>query len=342
MAILKVRETVKNGLFSPVSKRSRVNDVANFPKGCGSLDRVQTGKHEDRDPLVDHSKENQGEKLVKDDVNLEEKYQKQKNLHILHSDKQNLRKNYQHTPKIVSSKDVNHSSLRRKTQQLLDHHNIYRTSISAKALEVEVEDEDRRKVKEALNAYEEIVNQSNKHNCWSYIEVARHLNEQGIWVNTIRKIGSIRGVKVGDMFRHRAQLTIVGLHRQPLRGIDFLRRKDGRILATSIVDSGRYSNNMPSSDTLIYSGEGGNCPFETTEPTNQKLKGGNLALNNSKEEGTPIRVIRKLKLSSGLCYVYYGLYIVEKVMRARERGKVVYKFRLGRYSGQPKLTFGYS
>ena len=58
------------------------------------------------------------------------------------------------------------------------------------------------------------------------------------------------------------------------------------------------------------------------------MQGGNLALKNSQEEGTPIRVIRRLKHSNGSCYVYYGLYTVEEVMEERELDVMTYKFRL--------------
>ncbi|KAK9912709.1 hypothetical protein M0R45_036559 [Rubus argutus] len=436
MAIVKVRGTLKDGCFTPNLKRKRIDDVGNFPKGCGSFKvQEQRSEHEDRNSSVNHSmvktfenfpvrkridemhvpldkrideihaevmktapretfpspervlndysiqsKEHLHTSKVattfsarvgsqglsrrslsdhhrpnmairgKSNINhqrvscLEEKDGKKvkKDLDILHdiltkSNKQNWYKEYQHTT-IVSGKDsimfasrIQHSVLQR-SQQLSNH----QQKLSASPAVVEHE---RSKVKRALNAYKEILTQSNKQNCWNYIRAAMHLKKQGEWINTTKKIGAIRGVKVGDRFRHRAQLTLVGLHRQFTCGIDYLKRKDGKILATSIVDSGRYTNNMQSSDILIYSGQGGKSLFEKAEPTNQTLKGGNLALSNSKEEGTPIRVIRKLKLSTGWCYVYYGLYTVEKVMKEREIRKWVYKFRLRRNSGQPKLTF---
>lgn len=204
----------------------------------------------------------------------------------------------------------------------------------------EVEDEDRCKVKKAMNAYQEILTKLNKRNWSTYMSLAIHLRNQGEWINTRKQLGAIRGVKVGDKFRYRAQLNIVGLHRQFTFGIDYMRSKYGQILATSIVDSGRYANNMQSPDILIYSGQGGNSPFNKKKPTDQVLERGNLALKNSNAARTPVRVIRSFKLSKGSCYVYYGLYTVEHVSKERgELGKFVYKFWLRRKPGQLELAF---
>jgi len=204
----------------------------------------------------------------------------------------------------------------------------------------EVEDEDRCKVKKAMNAYQEILTKLNKRNWSTYMSLAIHLSNQGEWINTRKQLGAIRGVKVGDKFRYRAQLNIVGLHRQFTFGIDYMRSKYGQILATSIVDSGRYANNMQSPDILIYSGQGGNSPFNKKKPTDQVLERGNLALKNSNAARTPVRVIRSFKLSKGSCYVYYGLYTVEHVSKERgELGKLVYKFWLRRKPGQLELAF---
>ncbi|KAK9912710.1 hypothetical protein M0R45_036560 [Rubus argutus] len=209
----------------------------------------------------------------------------------------------------------------------------------------EVEDKDRCKVKKVMNAYQEILtkfflNKLNKPNWSTYMSAAIHLRNQGAWINTRKQLGAIRGVKVGDKFRYRAQLNIVGLHRQFTFGIDYMMGKYGQILATSIVDSGRYANNMQSPDVLVYSGQGGNSPFNKKKPADQALERGNLALKNSNEARTPVRVIRSFKLSKGSCYVYYGLYTVEHVSKERgELGRLVYKFWLRRKPGQLQLTF---
>uniref|UniRef100_A0A2N9HJD0 SET domain-containing protein n=1 Tax=Fagus sylvatica TaxID=28930 RepID=A0A2N9HJD0_FAGSY len=175
---------------------------------------------------------------------------------------------------------------------------------------------------------------------WStYLETAMTLQRDNKWVNISKRLGPVPGVEVGDEFYCRAELNVIGLHRQFCNGIDYT-KKDGKIVATSIVNSGRYDNDMKSSDSLIYVGQGGNPGVGRTQPKDQKLQRGNLALMNSKEAKTPVRVILTKKISKPL-YIYHGLYLVEKFSQERgEFGKLVFKFVLKRISGQPKLTQG--
>lgn len=210
------------------------------------------------------------------------------------------------------------------------------------------------KVKEALGAYQELftklsqeyAKKSDKNvGCKIHMEVVMRLKEQGKCVNTRKQLGLIPGVEVGDEFQYRAQLVIIGLHHPYQNGIDYMTR-DGKSVATSIVDSGRYVNHVESSDILIYSGEGGNSMIKGEEPKDQKLERGNLALKNSIEEGTPVRVIHKrlevvTNSRSSTTYVYDGLYKVVEFWQEREKfGNMVFKFSLRRCSGQPRLTLG--
>ncbi|XP_050365600.1 YDG domain-containing protein At5g47160-like [Argentina anserina] len=253
--------------------------------------------------------------------------------------KNNWSKEHQHNTNKVNS----HFLLGRKSQPLSIHHRLHQTSMLvelATKKSMEVNYKDRSKVKGALRAYKEILTKSITRKCNScYVKAAMVLKKQGKWVNTRRQVGSIGGVEVGDKFRYRAQLNVVGLHRQYYIGIDQMRRNDGKILAISIVDSGRYANKLQSTDILIYSGQGGKSLFNKTKPTDQTMQGGNLALKNSQEEGTPIRVIRKLKHLNGSCYVYCGIYIVERVSEEKEFSILIYKFRLKRKPGQTELSF---
>ncbi|KAL6210475.1 hypothetical protein ACLB2K_015707 [Fragaria x ananassa] len=134
---------------------------------------------------------------------------------------------------------------------------------------VEVEYTDRSRVKGALEAYKKILTKSlskwSAQKCNIYVEAAMDLKKLGKWVNTMKQMGSIGGVRVGDKFRYRAQLNIIGLHRQFTDGIDRMRRNDGKVLAISIVESGRYANNLQSSDILIFSGHGGKALFDKTK-----------------------------------------------------------------------------
>ncbi|XP_016649673.1 PREDICTED: histone-lysine N-methyltransferase, H3 lysine-9 specific SUVH5-like [Prunus mume] len=214
-------------------------------------------------------------------------------------------------------------------------------------------------VKEALDEYRETLSKLlQKHDSESYqqvywrpdIEAAMCQRKKGNLVNTRKQLGPIPGVKVGDEFRNRAELTVVGLHHNFRHGIEYM-KKDGKILATSIVNSGRYANHVASPDILTYSGEGGNPRVDPKKPKDQRLERGNLALKNSMEEGTHVRVIRginrfevgtRAKKSSFRTYVYDGLYIVESFWQEREEfGKLVFKFLLKRISGQPIIIWGY-
>ncbi|KAA8539751.1 hypothetical protein F0562_026443 [Nyssa sinensis] len=220
----------------------------------------------------------------------------------------------------------------------------------------------RYKVRETLDQFEEIFkNLSREHQSESkgqrkasrqvHIEAAMVLKKQQKWVHMSEQfLGPVPGVEVGDQFRFRVELIIVGLHRQLVAGIDFM-KKDDTILATSIVASGRYANDMESSDVLIYSGQGGNpSVVGDKKPEDQKLERGNLALKNSMDARTPVRVIRGCQTSKASnimsrngnktekIYIYDGLYTVSKYWQERgEYGKLVFMFQLNRNTGQTKL-----
>ncbi|KAK1272504.1 Histone-lysine N-methyltransferase, H3 lysine-9 specific SUVH5 [Acorus gramineus] len=180
--------------------------------------------------------------------------------------------------------------------------------------------------------------------------VSKHLKEENKWVNTNNsKIpGSVPGIEIGDVFHSRMELLLIGLHRRHLAGIDFARQKTGLTLATSIVASGRYANKMNDLGVLIYNGSGGNPSFCACEiPKDQTLEHGNLALKNSMDAKSPVRVIYGNKKDAGqnkkkgktvVTYVYDGLYLVEKYWTEKENGCSVFKFQLRRIPGQPELA----
>ena len=58
-------------------------------------------------------------------------------------------------------------------------------------------------------------------------------------------------------------------------------KHDGLILATSVVASGGYTDDLDNSDSLIYTGQGGNVMRSFKEPEDQKLARGNLTLKSS-------------------------------------------------------------
>lgn len=170
-------------------------------------------------------------------------------------------------------------------------------------------------------------------------QAAKILRDNKKYVNTGKQIiGPVPGVEVGDEFQYFTELNIVGLHRQSQSGIDFV--KLGRkTLATSIVASGGYEDDLDTSDVLSYMGQGGNVIQKDKPPEDQKLERGNLALANSKIERNDVRVIRGESSKSSRRYVYDGLYVVEDYKQEPgPHGKLVYKFKLVRKPGQPELA----
>jgi euchromatic histone-lysine N-methyltransferase len=173
------------------------------------------------------------------------------------------------------------------------------------------------------------------------LQAAKILKEKGSYVNEGDKIlGPVPGVEVGDKFQYRIELNIIGLHRQIQGGIDYVKHRN-KILATSIVASGGYYDELDNTDVLIYTGQGGNVMSNDKDPEDQKLERGNLALKNSSEEKNPVRVIRGSDSMDGKykIYVYDGLYLVESCWQEMgSHGKLVYKFRMRKIPGQPKLA----
>lgn len=170
-------------------------------------------------------------------------------------------------------------------------------------------------------------------------EVANIVKQKLKLMEPDKLLGSIYGIQVGDTFRYRSQLQMVGLHCQPQKGIDYT-KIDGKNLAISIVDSHRYSNESGSCDMMIYCGQGGlGFLGRKLPPEDQKLARGNRALKNSLDEKTPVRVIRKVEGDGkNDVFVYYGLYTVNNYTQERSaEGNMVFKFQLQRIPGQPQL-----
>ncbi|KAL3650849.1 hypothetical protein CASFOL_007252 [Castilleja foliolosa] len=181
---------------------------------------------------------------------------------------------------------------------------------------------------------------------------AKAVKEKGQEVNTGKPIlGSVPGVEVGDEFQYRTELAVVGIHRLYQAGIDSMKLSNDLLVATSIVSSGAYTDDVENADVLVYSGQGGNVVGKQKEkPEDQKLERGNLALKNSIDAETPVRVIRgwKEKAIDPLdpkpkmftTYVYDGLYTVKKYWTEKgPHGKQVFMFELRRNPGQPELAW---
>ncbi|KAF3328240.1 histone-lysine N-methyltransferase, H3 lysine-9 specific SUVH4-like protein [Carex littledalei] len=177
------------------------------------------------------------------------------------------------------------------------------------------------------------------------------LREQNETLNRDKPVvGAVPGVEVGDEYRYRAEFSVLGLH-QPLRGGIGSTLWNGIRIATSIVASGGYSDDIESENVLIYTGAGGKPTGKPghTEPEDQKLKGGNLALKNSIKTKTPVRVIHGQNIGNSRkeTYTYDGLYEVETywpdnvthIVKGVPNTVVEFRFRLKRLEGQPELNW---
>ncbi|KAF9606708.1 hypothetical protein IFM89_027752 [Coptis chinensis] len=167
-----------------------------------------------------------------------------------------------------------------------------------------------------------------------------------------KRYGALPGVEVGHQFYSRAEMVAVGLHSHWLNGIDSMGVAYGKLeeykshifpLATSIVMSGVYEDDLDNSEDVVYTGQGGNNLLgDLRQVRDQVMLRGNLGLKNSMEQSVPVRVIRGLGCASsytGKVYTYDGLYkVVQYWAEKGVSGFTVFKYRLRRIEGQPVLT----
>lgn len=177
----------------------------------------------------------------------------------------------------------------------------------------------------------------------AHTEAGEFIKKMGMCNFVEKPFGHVPGIEIGDTFRFRTELAVVGLHDEFVSGISYV-HVHGKICATSVVESGQYENTSKTNDVLIYSGQGGN-PKLKGKASDQKLERGNLSLVNSMNMRFPIRVIFKRRNVMAACrtigmssvYVYAGLYSVNDCWQKRgEHGKRMFKFELRRLSGQPR------
>ncbi|XP_014753692.1 histone-lysine N-methyltransferase, H3 lysine-9 specific SUVH1 isoform X1 [Brachypodium distachyon] len=159
-------------------------------------------------------------------------------------------------------------------------------------------------------------------------------------INHVKTIGHVPGVKIGDIFFFRIEMCIVGLHAPAMGGIDYMPIKDvgkDQTLAVCILSAGGYENDEQDTDILVYTGQGGNS--RKKEKHDQKLERGNLALMNSKNKKSQIRVVRSTRdpfHHSDRIYIYDGLYSIEDSwIEKGKNGFKVFKYKLRREIGQP-------
>lgn len=165
-----------------------------------------------------------------------------------------------------------------------------------------------------------------------------------------KRFGSIPGIDVGHQFFSRAEMVVVGFFSHWLNGIDYIGQNGSKDysgyklpLAVAIVLSGQYEDDQDNCEDIVYTGQGGNNLLgNRRQIKDQVMERGNLALKNSIEQGTPVRVVRGHKSADsyvGKVYTYDGLYKVVKYWAEKGvSGFTVFKFRLKRLDGQPVLT----
>ncbi|KAL1204630.1 Histone-lysine N-methyltransferase family member SUVH9 [Cardamine amara subsp. amara] len=175
-------------------------------------------------------------------------------------------------------------------------------------------------------------------------KAASMMKDRYLWLNRDKRIvGSIPGVNIGDIFFFRLELCVVGLHGQTQAGIDFLTgalSSNGEPIATSVIVSGGYEDDDDKGDEIIYTGHGGQDKLGR-QVENQKMDGGNYAMECSMRYDIEVRVIRGLKYENSVSakvYVYDGLYkIVDSWFELGKSGFGVFKFKLQRIEGQSEM-----
>lgn len=180
------------------------------------------------------------------------------------------------------------------------------------------------------------------------LKATRIMRDRGLAINVQRAVGPVPGVRVGDLYMFRQELAVIGMNFQSQGGIDYMpgsapENRFNQHVATCVVCSGGYEDDVDRGEWFEYTGQGGNnYRGDKKQGQDQELVRGNLALANSSDIGLPVRVVRGSpdpNSHSGTLYSYDGLYAVAKWWEARgESGHLVYKFRLERLPNQVPLS----
>ncbi|CAN0904943.1 Histone-lysine N-methyltransferase family member SUVH9 [Linum grandiflorum] len=120
------------------------------------------------------------------------------------------------------------------------------------------------------------------------------MRDRDLWINRDKRIvGSIPGIEIGDVFFFRMELCVLGVHGQPQAGIDYLpgsQSSNGQPIATGIIVSGGYEDDEDAGTEITYTGHGGQDKFGK-HCVNQKLEGGNLAMERSMHYGIEVNPV---------------------------------------------------
>ena len=157
-----------------------------------------------------------------------------------------------------------------------------------------------------------------------------------------RIFGDVIGYPEGSLFKSRQELSFAGVHRPSQAGISGS-QKEG---ADSIILTGGYEDDEDYGNELIYTGYGGRDNESGKQVTDQVLRGQNVALVFSCQNGLPVRVIRGPNPNSNYApawgYRYDGLCYIESYWREKGlSGFYVWRFRMSKLSvniGQSLLS----
>jgi putative restriction endonuclease len=139
--------------------------------------------------------------------------------------------------------------------------------------------------------------------------------------------GHIDGIKVGQIFENRKELSAARVHGPTMSGI-WGRENEG---ACSIVLSDGYEDDVDELDYIYYTGQGGQDAPGGKQVADQEFLRGNKALALSAEYKLPVRVTRGHQITNGPDhgYRYDGLYFVKDFERVKGKsGFYICRFHL--------------
>jgi len=139
--------------------------------------------------------------------------------------------------------------------------------------------------------------------------------------------GEIPGVKVGQLFKDRKELSEHRVHTPTMAGIS----GSQDIGAYSIVLSGGYEDDIDELDYILYTGHGGQDNPGGKQVKDQEFLRGNKALTLNIQQNLPVRVIRGHQVEYGPQngYRYDGLYYVKNYQKTKGKsGYYVFRFEL--------------
>ncbi|CAH8262018.1 unnamed protein product [Arabidopsis lyrata] len=167
-----------------------------------------------------------------------------------------------------------------------------------------------------------------------------------LYTNTKKRVGSVPGVDVGDIFFIRGEMALVGLHAATVDmefiGVEDSGDREDKQIAVSIISSGKNADKTEDPDSLIFTGFGGTDKYHD-QPSDQKLERLNIPLEAAFRKKSIVRVIRGMKdekRTHGNVYIYDGTYMITNMWQEEgQNGFIVFKFQLVREPDQ-KPAFG--